>query len=258
MSIQIEIQDQEIDDTKYDAILDIQQLWQQVPQEWQSLMQDFPVSIWQKIDDAINQDKQNNIQVFPYDFFYALKCVKPQDIKVVILGQDPYHNIFGDIPQAHGLAFSVHHGIDIPPSLRNIDIELKRSMNIPTPKHGCLDNWVKQGIFLLNSILSVQAHNPASHASIGWQEFTDYLITQLAKKYSNIVWLLWGKYAQSKIKYIDNNDINSENTENKHLILCTTHPSPLSAHRGFLGCGHFREARNYVLAIHGIELDFSR
>ncbi len=230
---------------------DIFSLWQQVPQEWQTLMQDFPQEIWQKINAAVSHDLQNNIQVFPYDFFYALKCTKPQDIKIVILGQDPYHNIFGNTPQAHGLAFSVPSGIDIPPSLRNIDIELKQSLNIPIPKHGCLDTWAKQGVFLLNSILSVQAHNPASHAHIGWQEFTDYLIAQLAKNYAHIVWMLWGKYAQSKTQYIPNEN-------NQHLILCTTHPSPLSAHRGFLGCGHFREARNYVLTTRGIEIDFTR
>jgi len=211
--------------------------WKQVPTEWQDLMHDLPNDIWQKINLNILSDKEKGLDIYPKDIFNALKLVKPNEVKVVILGQDPYHNIINHIPQAHGLAFSVPKGLPIPPSLQNIDKELYQSLNIPIPQHGCLENWTTQGVLLLNSILTVIIHQPASHANIGWQEFTDFLLKKLSVQYSNIVWMLWGKYAQNKQQNID---------EKTHLILKAPHPSPLSAHRGFIGCGHFKKCNEYL------------
>lgn len=163
--------------------------------------------------------EQNNI-------FSAIHDTPFLDVKVVIIGQDPYHNP----DQAHGLSFSVQKGIKPPPSLRNIFKELKSDCNIETPDHGCLISWAKQGVLLLNATLTVEKNKPQSHEKIGWQQFTDHIIQQLNQHPKPIVFLLWGSYAQKKEALIDTS---------KHIILKAPHPSPLSAHRGFLGCKHF-------------------
>lgn len=160
-------------------------------------------------------------------------------VKVVILGQDPYHND----GQAHGLAFSVNEGVQIPPSLVNIYKEINQEFGTATPLSGNLTRWSEQGVLLLNATLTVEAHKAGSHQGRGWETFTDSAIRQVAKNRQNVVFMLWGSYAQKKEAFID---------PHKHLILSSPHPSPLSAHRGFLGNNHFKLANEY-LAAHGQE-----
>lgn len=163
------------------------------------------------------------------DIFNALQLTPFEAVKVVIIGQDPYHGP----NQAHGLCFSVKADVRPPPSLKNIYKELKSDLNIDPPSHGNLEAWATQGVLLLNTTLTVEAHKPQSHAKIGWQTFTDTVISKLNEHPETIVYLLWGAYAQSKQRLINTN---------KHVILTAPHPSPLSAHRGFLGCRHFSKA----------------
>lgn len=174
----------------------------------------------------------------PHQIFnWAQLCGGPDDVRVVILGQDPYH---GD-GQAMGLAFSVPLGIRAPPSLQNIFLELKADLQIEPPKHGCLEGWAKQGVLLLNTILTVRPHQAASHSKQGWEQFTSSIIGKLSKSRSNLVFMLWGAHAQKHQYLID---------RSKHLILTAPHPSPLSAHTGFFGCKHF-SASNAYLQSHG-------
>lgn len=163
----------------------------------------------------------------PEDLFSAFDLTPFSKVKVVILGQDPYHNP----GQAHGLCFSVPEGVLPPPSLQNIYKEIEIDCKIKKDKKsGDLSNWSRQGVFLLNAILSVVASKPTSHRQIGWEKFTDYVISILSEKKEHLVFILWGNYARSKKTLID---------ENKHLILEAAHPSPLSAYNGFFGCRHF-------------------
>ena len=160
-------------------------------------------------------------------------------VRVVIIGQDPYH----DVGQAHGLCFSVNDGVKIPPSLENIYKELSRDFGKPAPNSGNLQHWTKQGVLLLNATLTVEAHRPGSHQNKGWEELTDAAIAALNSRKKNIVYMLWGNYAQRKGQYIDRRN---------NLVLTAPHPSPLSAFRGFIGCGHFSQANNYLVQ-HGFE-----
>lgn len=169
--------------------------------------------------------------------FNAFDSTPFDQVKVVILGQDPYHND----GQAHGLSFSVNDGIQLPPSLINIYKEINRDLQIPIPYSGNLERWSKQGVLLLNATLTVEAHKAGSHQNRGWEAFTDAAIHKLADQRENLVFLLWGAYAQKKASFIN---------PNKHLILTSPHPSPLSAHRGFLGNGHFSKTNEY-LSRHG-------
>ncbi|MCK9509449.1 MAG: uracil-DNA glycosylase [Pigmentiphaga sp.] len=157
------------------------------------------------------------------------------DVKVVIIGQDPYHGP----GQAHGLCFSVNDGVAFPPSLINIFKEIERDLNIALPTSGNLTRWANQGVLLLNATLTVQAHQAGSHQGKGWETFTDAVIKTLAEQKSDLVFMLWGSYAQRKGAYIDSQ---------KHLVLKTVHPSPLSAYRGFIGCGHFSAANEFLRA----------
>lgn len=166
--------------------------------------------------------------------FNAFNLCPFDEVKVVILGQDPYHNV----NQAHGLSFSVNDGVDIPPSLVNIFKEIELEFGIKTLNTGNLERWSKQGVLLLNATLTVQAHLAASHQGKGWERFTDAVIETLANRREHLVFMLWGNYAQQKLKYID---------QTKHLVLTAVHPSPLSAYRGFFGCGHFRDANAYLV-----------
>lgn len=165
--------------------------------------------------------------------FHALDLLPFDQVKVVILGQDPYH---GD-GQAHGLSFSVPTGVRPPPSLVNIFKEQQRDLGIRQPMHGCLEGWATQGVLLLNAVLTVRAHEAASHQNRGWETFTDRIIDHLNRERDGLVFLLWGSYAQKKGRLID---------RHRHLVLTAPHPSPLSAHRGFLGCGHFSRANQYL------------
>jgi uracil-DNA glycosylase len=187
--------------------------------------------IIQKIEAQIEAEKD----VFPPKElrFKALELTPFKNVKVVILGQDPYHGK----GQAHGLSFSVPQGVKRPPSLRNIYKEIEQEFSGEMPIHGDLSPWATQGVLLLNAVLSVASGKPTSHAKLGWEEVTDALILQVSESCENVVFLLWGAYAQKKEKLID---------QNKHLVLKTTHPSPFSAHKGFLGCGHFKLANAYL------------
>jgi len=173
--------------------------------------------------------------IFPNkkDIFKAFKLCSFDEVKVVILGQDPYHRI----NQANGLAFSVNKKIKIPPSLLNIFKEYSSDLNLKIPKSGNLNEWSQQGVFLLNSILTVEEGKPGSHKDLGWMQFTDKIIEILSEKKINIVFILWGAYAQSKIKLID---------AKKHLIITSPHPSPLSAHKGFFGSKPFSRCNEYL------------
>lgn len=160
------------------------------------------------------------------NMFRAFELTPFEEIRVVIVGQDPYT---GE-EQANGLAFSVNEGQPIPPSLQNIFKELHSDLNIEIPKHGNLTKWAQQGVLLLNSVLTVTLNKTASHANMGWEKFTDKVIQEISKNKDKVIFVLWGKFAQSKLKLID---------ENKHVILKSVHPSPLSAHNGFFGSKHF-------------------
>jgi len=179
----------------------------------------------------------------PKRIFAALNATPFDQVKVVILGQDPYHGP----NQAHGLCFSVLPGVPVPPSLENIFKEIERDLSIPHPDHGCLLPWARQGVLLLNATLTVQAHQAGSHQGKGWEGFTDAIVDQLNREREGLVFLLWGSYAQAKGKLIDTR---------RHLVLKAPHPSPLSAYRGFLGCGHFARANAYLREHGQTEIDW--
>lgn len=185
--------------------------------------------------DFVAAERTKGIVVYPPNdqVFAALAATKLADVKVVILGQDPYHGA----GQAHGLCFSVQKGVRPPPSLKNIFLELKSDLGIDPPDHGCLLAWAERGVLLLNSVLTVQEGKPSSHADRGWERFTDAVIAAVNRELSGVAFMLWGNYAQKKGAVID---------PQKHLILKAPHPSPFSAHSGFLGCKHFSKANSYL------------
>lgn len=176
--------------------------------------------------------------------FNAFDQCPPDKVKVVILGQDPYHGP----GQAHGLCFSVNDGVAFPPSLMNVFKEIERDLMIAFPQSGNLIRWAQQGVLLLNATLTVRANQAGSHQNKGWEEFTDAVIRRLADRNDNLVFMLWGSYAQKKAAFVD---------ANKHLILKSVHPSPLSAYRGFIGCGHFSAANKYLKSKGLKEIDWS-
>ena len=180
----------------------------------------------------------------PEEYFQALNWTPFDKVRVCILGQDPYHGLH----QAHGLCFSVKPHIPIPPSLKNIFSELKRDLNINYPQHGFLEHWARQGVLLLNSVLTVQQGRAGSHQNRGWEEFTDRILSILNEHYTGLVFMLWGSYAFRKGQFLD---------EKKHLVLKSPHPSPLSAHRGFFGCSHFSKANEYLHSIDKNPIDWS-
>lgn len=181
------------------------------------------------------EDKKN-YRIFPpeKEIFNAFNLTPLEKIKVVIIGQDPYHGI----GQAHGLCFSVNDGVKFPPSLKNIFKELQSDLDIPIPLSGNLTHWAEQGVFLLNNTLTVREKTPTSHQKKGWEEFTDAVIKLISEQKSGVVFLLWGSFAQSKENLIDTT---------KHHILKAAHPSPFSAHRGFLGCQHFSKTNKNLI-----------
>ena len=203
---------------------------------WLELLnQEFRKPYMQSLREFLIQEKLKNKVVYPpnEETFRALRLTGVDDVKVVILGQDPYHGR----SQADGLAFSVQKGIKLPPSLRNIFKEIEDDLGVDSPKHGDLSFLAEQGVLLLNSVLTVNEGDPASHANRGWETFTDKIVEILDHK-KNIVFMLWGGYAQKKASKID---------KESHCILKATHPSPLSAHRGFFGCRHFSKANEYLV-----------
>ena len=207
-----------------------------IDESWREVLQtEFDKPYFELLTDFVRHAYRTT-QCFPPagQIFRAFDLCPFDKVRVVIIGQDPYH----DVNQAHGLCFSVQDGVKIPPSLDNIYKELNRDLGKPMPTSGNLTHWAEQGVLLLNATLTVEAHKAGSHQGKGWEELTDAAIMALNEKREKIVFMLWGSYAQRKGKYID---------RRKHLVLEAVHPSPLSAYRGFIGCGHFSQANNYLL-----------
>lgn len=212
-----------------------------IESSWKKVLLDqFGQPYFQAIVALLKQQKQEGKTIYPAgpNIFSAFENTPFDNVKVVILGQDPYHNP----GQAHGLAFSVQKGIPPPPSLVNIYKEIHQDTGAYIPKHGNLEQWAEQGVLLLNAALTVVANTPMSHSKIGWHEFTNAVIRVVSENKAHVVFMLWGAFARSKQELIDSS---------KHLILTAAHPSPLSAHNGFFGCRHFSKANKW-LEEHGI------
>lgn len=207
----------------------------------QQLIEEFSKPYMQSLKDFLRQEKQAKKTIYPKgnEIFNAFNFTPYDQVKVVILGQDPYHGP----NQAHGLCFSVKPGIAIPPSLLNIYKELKSDLGVQPVKHGYLEPWAKQGVLLLNSVLTVENGRAASHQGKGWEKFTDQVIAKLNAREKPVIFVLWGNYAQRKGEFID---------QNRHHVLRSPHPSPLSASRGFLGNKHFSTI-NTILISEGLE-----
>lgn len=212
----------------------------QIEQSWKDVLSsEFDKSYFIQLTQFVRQEYSTKT-IYPPGrlIFNAFNSCPFLQVKVVIIGQDPYHGP----RQANGLCFSVNDGIETPPSLVNIYKEIQQEFGTPTPVSGNLQRWADQGVLLLNATLTVEAHRPGSHQNRGWEQFTDAAIYALSQQRENIVFILWGSYAQKKGAHID---------KNKHLVLTSAHPSPLSAYRGFFGNNHFRLANQY-LEQHGL------
>lgn len=205
------------------------------PSWLQQLGAEFDKDYMRSLREFLMQRKQQGATIYPAgaNYFAAFDHTPFDDVKVVMLGQDPYHGP----GQAHGLCFSVPEGIAQPPSLVNIFKEIENDLGIAAPAHGNLQAWARQGVLLLNSVLTVEQANAGSHQGKGWEQFTDEVIARLNAEREGIVFMLWGAYAQRKGQIIDTG---------RHLVLKAPHPSPLSAYRGFFGCGHFSQANAYL------------
>lgn len=210
----------------------------QIAESWKTELQpEFEQPYFNVLIQFLKQEKHLGKIIYPpgSQIFEAFNLTAFQDVKVVVLGQDPYHGA----GQAHGLCFSVNKGVSIPPSLQNIYKELKQDIpGYQIPAHGNLEHWGKQGVLLLNATLTVEKDKAGSHQGKGWEQFTDKVISRLSTQKKQLVFLLWGKFAQSKIPLID---------ASKHLVLTAAHPSPFSAHSGFFGCKHFSKTNQYLL-----------
>ena len=217
-----------------------------IDSSWKTVLVDeFTKSYFTELRNKVRIEyKSNVIYPHPTKIFNAFSLTPFNKVKVVVIGQDPYH---GE-NQAHGLSFSVENGVKIPPSLNNIFKELKSDLKINLPKSGNLSSWAEQGVLMLNSVLTVRSGVANSHKNIGWEIFTENVINIISSQLSNIVFILWGKQAQEKIKIIDTK---------KHLILKSAHPSPLSAYNGFFGCKHFSKCNSYLKKNNKKEIDWS-
>ena len=228
----------------------------EVPLDWRPITDAFRHSPQGRaLIDQIEAQRQAGVMVYPDDVFAALRLTRRDQVKAVILGQDPYHGP----GQAHGLAFSVLPGVAIPPSLRNIRKELMRDLGLPVPAHGCLQAWAQQGVLLLNTVLTVRAGQAASHAGWGWEVLTDALILAVAADAGAKVFMLWGAHAQRKGLLIEQALTQAASDPSRLLILRSNHPSPLSANRGaepFVGNGHFGQAQAFMQQ-KGQQLDWS-
>ncbi len=207
------------------------------PQWLNHLSSEFEQDYMRSLSEFLRAEKARGKTIYPEgkNIFAALNTTPLDSVRVVILGQDPYHGP----SQAHGLSFSVMPGVKIPPSLRNMYKELENDLACKIPEHGYLLDWATQGVLLLNAVLSVEQANAGSHQGKGWERFTDKVIEVINAQCKNVVFMLWGSYAQKKGNVID---------RQRHLVLTAPHPSPLSAHRGFFGCGHFSKANEYLRA----------
>lgn len=212
---------------------------QKAPSWQQALNVEFKAPYMQALLHLLAVEKQQGKVIYPQtsNWFHALEATPLDEVKVVILGQDPYHQS----GQAHGLCFSVQAGVKVPPSLVNIYKELQTDLDIAPANHGYLENWARQGVLLLNAVLTVEDSHANAHQGKGWEQFTDKIISIVSEQCEHVVFMLWGSYAQKKGAMIN---------ETRHLVLKAPHPSPLSAYRGFFGCRHFSLANSY-LAEHG-------
>jgi uracil-DNA glycosylase len=211
-------------------------------ESWKAaLAGEFAKAYMQDLEDFLQAERAAGKPIFPYDadYFRALNLTPLNKVRVVVLGQDPYHGA----GQAHGLCFSVRPGVRIPRSLVNIYKELQSDLGIPPAQHGFLEHWAAQGVLLLNSVLTVEEARAASHQGKGWERFTDAVIRVVNEDCEHVVFLLWGSYAQKKAAFVDHS---------RHLVLKAPHPSPLSAHNGFFGCRHFSQANGYLVS-HGLD-----
>lgn len=217
-----------------------------IDSSWKTVLADeFTKNYFTELRNKVRTEyKSNVIYPHPTKIFNAFSLTPFNKVKVVVIGQDPYH---GE-NQAHGLSFSVENGVKIPPSLNNIFKELKSDLKINLPKSGNLSSWAEQGVLMLNSVLTVRSGVANSHKNIGWEIFTENVISIISSQLSNIVFILWGKQAQEKIKIIDTK---------KHLILKSAHPSPLSAYNGFFGCKHFSKCNAYLKKSNKKQIDWS-
>lgn len=218
-----------------------------LPPSWRAYLADeFEQPYMRQLMSFLTCEEQSGKQIFPRnsDIFSAFDSTPLERVKVVVLGQDPYHGA----GQAHGLAFSVKAGVKVPPSLRNIYKELNTELGLPIPDHGQLTAWAQRGVLLLNSVLTVQSAQAGSHQGRGWERFTDKVIQVINDRREGIVFLLWGSYAQRKGMMID---------RQRHCVLEAAHPSPLSAYRGFFGCGHFAATNDYLISQKRTPIDWS-
>ena len=212
----------------------------QIESQWKRHLEpEFQKGYMKSLREFLRQQLQKGKTVFPHpsEYFAALNHTPWSKVKVVILGQDPYHGT----GQAHGFCFSVRPHMTPPPSLKNIFKEIERELHVKQPSHGCLLPWADQGVLLLNTVLTVEAHRAGSHQGKGWEIFTDQIIKRLSEKKEHLVFFLWGSHAQKKEALID---------PKRHLILKSSHPSPFSFHRGFWGCNHFIKANQYLKSTH--------
>lgn len=213
---------------------------------WRKRLQDeFQKDYMKKLGSFLLQEYKVGKKIYPpeKDYFAALNLTPFDKVKVVIVGQDPYHGP----GQAHGLSFSVQEGVRFPPSLKNIFKELQSDLEVEIPKSGCLDRWAKQGVLLLNAVLTVEDGKAAAHQGKGWEEFTDKIIHLLNEERESLVFILWGAYAQKKASFVD---------RKKHFVIEAVHPSPLSSHRGFFGTKPFSKANAYLKSKNIGEIDW--
>lgn len=214
--------------------------------EWYEVLKDqFQMEYFKGIKQFLLEEKKK-YTIYPPGarIFAAFDHTPFSKVKVVIIGQDPYHGH----GQANGLCFSVNDGIAHPPSLKNIFKEIEQDLKIPYPKSGNLEPWAEQGVLLINATLTVRAHQAASHQKCGWDQFTDTVIKRLSDQKDGLIFLLWGNFAIAKTRFIDTH---------KHHILTTVHPSPLSAHRGFIGCGHFSKTNKLLKDLGKVEINWA-
>lgn len=209
---------------------------QKAPSWQKALNAEFTKPYMQNLLDELTEIEQQGTNIYPPrpNWFYALETTPLENVKIVILGQDPYHQS----GQSHGLCFSVQKGVKVPPSLVNIYKELQTDLAITPANHGYLESWARQGVLLLNTVLTVEDSNAGAHQGKGWEQFTDKIINTINEQCDHVVFMLWGNYAQKKASMID---------ESRHLILKAPHPSPLAAYRGFFGCRHFSQANSYLI-----------
>ncbi|MFN8267420.1 MAG: uracil-DNA glycosylase [Chitinophagales bacterium] len=218
----------------------------QIEEGWkQALSDEFEKSYFISLQQFLHDEKMAHKVIYPHNslVFNAFNSTPFRNVRVVIIGQDPYHGA----GQAHGLCFSVQYGVKPPPSLVNIYKEIKADIGVNIPNHGNLQKWTEQGVFLLNAILTVEANKPASHQKKGWEEFTNAVIQKLSKEKEGLIFLLWGNFAQQKATLIETP---------KHIILKAPHPSPFSAHSGFLGCKHFSQINDILRSKGETQIDW--